>query len=127
MAFRRHRLTGRGDTRSGCRLSRDTLDFLATAGSANAYPYTYSFVEQGGAQSCGKACGKTWVSTRTALVAQTRCFGSAEPCLGDRGPIESMACSMGMFPVCIDLRLSTAPTELRGDDAEEYITETVLS
>jgi len=102
-----------------------TLDFLGYGSSDKPYPYTYYVVEQA---SLVQAAWEDLGIDRTALVAHDYGISVAQELLSrDPGRIESMAwLNGGMFP---DLHrpadFQRHLTELSGDDAEEYITETV--
>jgi pimeloyl-ACP methyl ester carboxylesterase len=101
------------------------LDFLGYGSSDKPYPYTHSLLEQA---SLVQAVWADLGIGRTALVAHDYGVSVAQELLArDPGRSESMAwLNGGMFadlhrPAHFQRRLS----ELSGDDAEEYITETV--
>jgi pimeloyl-ACP methyl ester carboxylesterase len=110
-------------TGSGYRVT--TLDFLGYGSSDKPHPYGYTLMEQ--ADLVQAVWGDLDID-RTALVAHDYGVSVAQELLSrDPGRIESMAwLNGGMFP---DLHHPTEfqrhLTELSGDDAEEYITETV--
>src|SRR5271154_1152762 len=101
-----------------------TLDFLGYGNSDKPYPYTYSLMEQA---SLVQAVWEDLSIDRTALVAHDYGVSVAQELLcRDAARIESMAwLNGGMFP---DLHRPTESqrhlSELSGDEAEEYITET---
>jgi pimeloyl-ACP methyl ester carboxylesterase len=108
---------------SGYRVT--TLDFLGFGSSDKPHPYRYSLIEQA---SLVQAVWGDLGIDRTALVAHDYGVSVAQELLS-RGPdrIESMAwLNGGMFP---DLHrpseLQRRLTELSGDQAEEYFTETI--
>jgi pimeloyl-ACP methyl ester carboxylesterase len=102
-----------------------TLDFLGYGSSDKPYPYAYSLMEQA---DLVQAVWEDLGIDRTALVAHDYGVSVAQELLSrDAGRIESMAwLNGGMFP---DLHrpadFQRHLTELSGDEAEEYITETV--
>ena len=110
-------------TGSGYRVT--TLDFLGYGSSDKPHPYAYSLMEQA---SLVQAVWGDLGIDRTALVAHDYGVSVAQELLSrDPGRIESMAwLNGGMFP---DLHrpadFQRHLTELSGDDAEEFITETV--
>jgi pimeloyl-ACP methyl ester carboxylesterase len=110
-------------TGSGYRVT--TLDFLGYGSSDKPHPYAYSLMEQA---SLVQAVWSDLGIDRTALVAHDYGVSVAQELLSrDPDRIESMAwLNGGMFP---DLHHPTEfqrhLTELSGDDAEEFITETV--
>jgi pimeloyl-ACP methyl ester carboxylesterase len=101
------------------------LDFLGYGSSDKPYPYRYSLMEQ--ASLVWAVWGDLGID-RTALVAHDYGVSVAQELLArDPGRIESMAwLNGGMFP---DLHrpadFQRHLTELSGEDAEAYITETV--
>jgi pimeloyl-ACP methyl ester carboxylesterase len=109
-------------TASGYRVT--TLDFLGYGSSDKPYPYTYLLLEQA---SLVQAVWEDLSIDRTALVAHDYGVSVAQELLSrDPARIESMAwLNGGMFP---DLHRPTESqrhlSELSGDEAEEYITET---
>ena len=102
-----------------------TLDFLGYGSSDKPHPYPYTLMEQA---SLVQAVWGDLGIERTALVAHDYGVSVAQELLSrDPGRIESMAwLNGGMFP---DLHrpadFQQHLTELSGEDAEEYITETV--
>jgi pimeloyl-ACP methyl ester carboxylesterase len=110
-------------TGSGYRVT--SLDFLGYGSSDKPHPYTYSLLEQA---SLVLAVWPDLGIDRSALVAHDYGVSVAQELLcRDPGRIESMAwLNGGMFP---DLHrpaeFQRYLTELSGDDAEEFITETV--
>jgi pimeloyl-ACP methyl ester carboxylesterase len=110
-------------TGSGYRVT--TLDFLGYGNSDKPHPYAYSLVEQA---NLVQAVWRDLGINRTALVAHDYGVSVAQELLSrDPGQIESMAwLNGGMFP---DLHHPTEfqrhLTELSGDDAEKFITESV--
>jgi pimeloyl-ACP methyl ester carboxylesterase len=101
-----------------------TLDFLGYGSSDKPYPYTYLLLEQA---SLVQAVWEDLSIDRTALVAHDYGVSVAQELLSrDAARIESMAwLNGGMFP---DLHRPTESqrhlSELSGEEAEEYITET---
>jgi pimeloyl-ACP methyl ester carboxylesterase len=101
-----------------------TLDFLGYGSSDKPYPYTYLLLEQA---SLVQAVWEDLSIDRTALVAHDYGVSVAQELLSrDATRIESMAwLNGGMFP---DLHRPTESqrhlSELSGEEAEEYITET---
>jgi pimeloyl-ACP methyl ester carboxylesterase len=110
-------------TGAGYRLT--TLDFLGYGSSDKPHPYTYSLMEQA---SLVQAVWGDLGIDRTALVAHDYGVSVAQELLSrDPSRIESMAwLNGGMFPhLHRPADFQRHVTELSGDDAEEYITETV--
>ena len=110
-------------TGSGYRVT--TLDFLGYGSSDKPHPYSYSLMEQA---SLVQAVWGDLGIDRTALVAHDYGVSVAQELLSrDPDRIESMAwLNGGMFPDLhrpADIQRHLA--ELSGDDAEEYITETL--
>jgi pimeloyl-ACP methyl ester carboxylesterase len=110
-------------TGSGHRVT--TLDFLGYGNSDKPHPHTYSLLEQA---SLVQAVWQDLGIDRTALVAHDYGVSVAQELLcRDPGRIESMAwLNGGMFPDLhrpADFQRHLA--ELSGDDAEEFLTETV--
>jgi pimeloyl-ACP methyl ester carboxylesterase len=102
-----------------------TLDFLGYGSSDKPHPYRYSLMEQA---SLVQAVWGDLGIDRTALVAHDYGVSVAQELLSrDPSRIESMAwLNGGMFPhLHRPADFQRHVTELSGDDAEEYITETV--
>jgi pimeloyl-ACP methyl ester carboxylesterase len=110
-------------TDSGYRVT--TLDFLGYGSSDKPYPYAYSLMEQA---SLVQAVWEDLGIEGTALVAHDYGVSVAQELLArDPGRIESMAwLNGGMFPdLHRPIEFQRHLTELSGDDAEEFLTETV--
>lgn len=102
-----------------------TLDFLGYGSSDKPHPYPYSLLEQA---SLVQAVWDDLGIDRTALVAHDYGVSVAQELLSrDPSRIESMAwLNGGMFPhLHRPADFQRHVTELSGDDAEAYITETV--
>jgi len=102
-----------------------TLDFLGYGSSDKPHPHNYSLMEQA---SLVQAVWGDLAIDRTALVAHDYGVSVAQELLcRDPGRIESMAwLNGGMFPhLHRPADFQRHLTELSGDEAEEYITETV--
>jgi pimeloyl-ACP methyl ester carboxylesterase len=102
-----------------------TLDFLGYGSSDKPHPHTYSLLEQA---SLVQAVWGDLGIDRTALVAHDYGVSVAQELLSrDPGRIESMAwLNGGMFPeLHRPADFQRRLTELSGDDAEMYLTETV--